>query len=648
MSFPHNFIDDLKSRVLLSQLVGTRVSWDMKKTNTGKGDYWAPCPFHQEKTASFHVDDQKGYYYCFGCHAKGNHFSFMQEIDNINFMQSVEKLAGIAGVPMPANTPEAKEKYDRAQTLLDIMEQAVNFFKLQLKTNAGAAARTYIEQRGLTDDTITAFDIGFAPTGKALFQHLRDKNHAHTDIIACGLAIQPDDQPNDPNAGFDRFRNRIMFPIRNSAGRCIAFGGRAMDENAPAKYLNSPETDLFDKGRTLYNFAPARTAAGKAGRLIVTEGYMDVLALSQHGFTDALAPLGTAISPYQLGLMWQIQPEPIIALDGDTAGLRAAHRVIDIALPILKAGQSLRFALLPEGLDPDDVLKTGGAAAMNRILQNATPLVDFLWNREIGGKTFDTPEKRAVLDGRINMLIGQINDSSLQFHYKTMLNQRKSELFFTSREKKWGGKKTAGKATMAAKNSPLATAGKDAVIHNNISIILCAALLNPHAAAAVEATLELVQIPAKFTNLEKIHAALLRNLHDCLSVNNPSEALLTAIKTQTGEDPMQTLLQPKPLRINPDLRPDADPQKLERLLGDTLNRHLAEIGLHQEIADSIELGEDARDENTTWRLQEAIKNKEKTAQIPNDFSAQISEAEEEASNYLDNIQKKQIWVKKKR
>ena len=325
MSLPPGFIDELRTRVSLSQVVGRKVTWDMRKSNMAKGDWWAPCPFHQEKSASFHVDDRKGFYYCFGCHAKGDAVTFVKEADNVSFMEAVEILAREAGMQMPARDPKAAEKADRRTQLAAVMEEAVKWFRLQLKTSAAAEARAYLEKRRMSPAAQDRWEIGFAPDQRqGLFNALTQKGIAADLIVEAGLCAKPE----DGGAPYDRFRGRIIFPIRDARGRAISLGGRAMDPNARAKYLNGPETDLFDKGRNLYNHGPAREAAGKGQALIVAEGYMDVIALSEAGFAATVAPLGTAVTEDQLRLLWRISDEPIIALDGDTAGFRAALRVI--------------------------------------------------------------------------------------------------------------------------------------------------------------------------------------------------------------------------------------------------------------------------------------------------------------------------------
>ena len=426
MSLPPGFFDELRDRTSLARVVGRKVVWDARKSNPGKGDMWAPCPFHQEKTASFHVDDTKGFYYCFGCHAKGDAIRFVRETENAGFMEAVEILAREAGMQMPARDPEAQERADRRTELAGVMEQAVQYFRLQLKTAAGAGARDYLDSRRMPDATQEQFGIGFAPDARrGLHAHLTGKGVAPDLIIEAGLCAQPE----DGGAPYDRFRGRIIFPIRDPRGRAIALGGRAMDPNARAKYLNSPETPLFDKGRCLYNHGPAREAAGKGQPLIVAEGYMDVIALVGAGFGAAVAPLGTAITEDQLRLLWRIAPEPVIALDGDTAGLRAARRLIDLALPMLEAGKSLRFAIMPEGLDPDDLIRARGRGAMQAVIAAARPMVSLLWQRETEGRVFDSPERRAGLDKALRAAIGRIPDTSVRGHYGEEIKRLRWELF---------------------------------------------------------------------------------------------------------------------------------------------------------------------------------------------------------------------------
>ena len=431
MLLPPGFLDELRTRLSLSRVVGRKVAWDAHKSNQGEGDMWAPCPFHHEKTASFHVDDRKGFYYCFGCQAKGDAISFVRETENVSFIESVEILAGEAGLTMPARDPKAQEKYDRCSRLAEVIELAVKFYSLQLKSGAGRDARDYLTRRGLDAQALDRWEIGFAPDGwRALWDYLRDRDVAEELVLGAGLAKSS----NKGNKPYDRFRNRIMFPIRDPHRRCIAFGGRAMDPNDSAKYLNSPETELFEKGRSLYNHGPARQEAGQGRPLIVAEGYMDVIALAEAGYGASVAPLGTAITEHQLQLLWRISNEAVIAMDGDTAGRCAAMRTVDLALPLLEAGNSLRFALMPEGKDPDDLLRTDGSDAVRDVLEGAIPMIKLLWQRETEGKVFDSPERKAALDKSLREKITLIRDPSIRSHYVREFNDLRWQLFRPQRQ----------------------------------------------------------------------------------------------------------------------------------------------------------------------------------------------------------------------
>ena len=426
MSLPNGFLDELRSRICLSDVVGRKVQWDLRKSNQARGDMWAPCPFHQEKTASFHVDDNKGFYYCFGCQAKGDAIGFIKETENVNFIEAVEILASEVGLQMPEFDPKSKEKADRNKILLEIMEQSVNFFRLTLNSNQGKHALEYLKKRGLSSDAIERFEIGFASADQTtLTQKLIDKGYDLDAIIETGMSVKSDES----NRLYDRFRGRIMFPIRDSRGRCIAFGGRSLDPTARAKYLNSPETPLFDKGSNLYNLVSARSAVGRGEPLIVAEGYMDVIALDSGNFNGAIAPLGTAITEKQLQLMWRISPEPIIALDGDKAGLRAAYRLIDLSLPLLRTGKALRFSIMPEGKDPDDLIRNEGASVLKNLIDEAVPMVDLIWKRETEGKSFDSPERRSGLDKSLSDAIALIKDKNLKNHYRDALFQARRQFF---------------------------------------------------------------------------------------------------------------------------------------------------------------------------------------------------------------------------
>jgi DNA primase len=424
MRFSQQFLDELRDRVTISEVVGRRVTWDRKKTNAGRGDYWACCPFHGEKSPSFHCEDRKGRYHCFGCGVTGDHFRFLMELDGVPFNEAVQQIADIAGVPLPAPDPETERRERERHNLFDVMELATRFFQDQLQSAGGAKARAYLRDRGLTGRTIEAFRLGYSPDSRnALKEFLASKGVAKEQIEACGLVVHGPDVP----VSYDRFRDRIMFPILSSREKVIAFGGRALSPDAPAKYLNSNETELFSKGQVLFNFARARRAipaADGGGTVIVVEGYMDVIALAQAGVENAVAPLGTALTENQLQLLWKMVPVPVLCFDGDRAGMRAASRAVDLALPALKPGQSLRIALLPDGKDPDDLVKIEGRAPFDKVISDARALADMVWLRETSGAVFETPEKRAELEARLKQVTQAIGDENVRRHYQQDMRDR--------------------------------------------------------------------------------------------------------------------------------------------------------------------------------------------------------------------------------
>jgi DNA primase len=431
MRFPDSFLDDIRDRLRISEVVGQRVTFDKKKTNAARGDYWANCPFHGENTPSFHCEDRKGRYYCFGCGASGDHFRFLTELDGLSFAEAVERLAMQAGLPMPVMNPREREKEEKRKTLFDVMELAGQFFQNQLHEASGADARAYLRGRGLSPAIQQEFGIGFAPDSRnSLKQFLAAKGIDAAQMEACGLV----NHGPDIAVSYDKFRGRIMFPIPDSRERIIAFGGRAMAPDALAKYLNSPETELFHKSNVLYNFAKARKPAYDKGQVIAVEGYMDVIALHAAGFGNAVAPMGTALTEAQINLLWRMHSEPMLCFDGDNAGLKAAYRAADLALPLLKPGHSIRFAMMPEGQDPDDLLKESGPEALSEVLNSALPLADMVWNREISTGVHNTPERRAELEARMRQIIGTIRDESVRRHYEQDVRDRLSGYFSSNQE----------------------------------------------------------------------------------------------------------------------------------------------------------------------------------------------------------------------
>ena len=594
MSLPPGFLDELRTRVSLSQIVGKKVMWDMRKSNQGKGDWWAPCPFHQEKSASFHVDDRKGFYYCFGCHAKGDVISFLKDSENMGFMEAVETLAQEAGMQMPARDPAAAKKAEKRAGLADVMELAVKHYRMMLGSGAATQARAYLEKRGLTRETQERFEIGFAPEGwQGLWDHLRNKDIPDQMILAAGLA-KPSEKGRNP---YDVFRNRIMFPIRDARGRCIAFGGRAMDPQDKAKYLNSPETELFDKGRSLYNHGPAREAVGKGQPLIVAEGYMDVIALASAGFAGAVAPLGTAVTEHQLAMLWAVNPEPVVALDGDTAGLRAAMRLMHVALPLLESGKSLRFALLPEGKDPDDLIRAEGPAAMQGVLDRAFPLVDLLWREATEGKSFDSPERRAALDADLRNAIKKIPDPSLRRHYGDAIKEMRYHLFRPQRGSTWQPRKKTEPIRSSTRASALTAGGPMAEDAMREAVILATIISTPEAVATFEGQLELMD--CHDPDNARMRDLVLRHY------GQGSTAIRDSIADILGPGPLDRLMTQPHVAICPTVRKPGDADLARMTLAEELAKLKARRGLADEIAEAEEELSGAADEAVTHRLSAA-------------------------------------------
>jgi DNA primase len=421
VAFPPGFLDELRSRISLSGLIGRRV----KLVRRGR-EFAGLCPFHHEKTPSFYVVEDKSFFHCFGCGAHGDVIGFAMRADNLDFVEAIEKLAGEAGLAVPQATPQERERAQRQKTLLEAAEAAAAFYEQRLWAPGGVRARGYLQGRGLDPQIIRRFRLGWAPDERQALRRALEPEFSDPLLIEAGLRRQPAE--GEPS---DYFRNRLMFPISDRAGRVIAFGGRVLGDGQP-KYLNSPDSPLFEKGRVLYGWSAARAAVirdeeGSPGA-IVTEGYMDVIALHQAGFATAVAPLGTALTEFQLHELWRLTPEPLLCFDGDGAGRRAAARAMRRALPLLRPGQSLRFVTLPAGEDPDSVIRQAGRGTFDEMLAAARPLSTVLWESELGAGRLDTPERRAALERRLMDQIGLIADRAVHAEYRRFLRDRLFDL----------------------------------------------------------------------------------------------------------------------------------------------------------------------------------------------------------------------------
>jgi DNA primase len=421
MRFTPQFLDELRARLPVSEVVGRRV----KLRKQGR-EFIGLSPFNKEKSPSFTVNDQKGFFHDFSSGKHGDIFGFVMETEGVGFPEAVERLAQMAGVPLPKVSHEDEARDARRKTLHDVMELAAKYFEATLAGRTGARARGYLADRGLDSATQLKFRLGYATSERfALKEHLGSHGIPVEDMVEAGLLVSGDDIA----LPFDRFRDRVMFPITDLRGRVIAFGGRALEKDAQAKYLNSPETPLFHKGATLYNIASARQAAHDGAPIVAVEGYVDVIAMVSAGFAATVAPLGTALTEDQLALLWKMADEPVLCFDGDNAGLRAAYRAVEIAMPRLKPGKSLKFALLPQGQDPDDLVRSAGRDAVADVIGAARPLADMLWARETEGHSFDTPERRAALEARLNEVTTTIADDSVRKYYRQDFSARLGAFF---------------------------------------------------------------------------------------------------------------------------------------------------------------------------------------------------------------------------
>jgi len=424
MAFPPQFLEELRTRLALSDVVSKR----LRLIRAGR-EFKAPCPFHNEKSPSFYVNDQKGFFHCFGCGAHGDIIGFVMRHDNLAFPEAVEQLAGEAGLAVPRPTDEDRHRYERRKTLHDLVEQAARWFEQQLHAPAGRAGLEYFHRRGLDTEAMARFRLGFAPGDSgALRAHLLKLNFAEEDMVTAGLLKRPD----DGRTPYSFFRNRVMFPVTDRRGQVVAFGGRILEGDGP-KYVNSAETPLFSKGTLLYGLSRARQAAADGKPVIVAEGYMDVIALVRAGFEGAVAPLGTALTETQVQELWKLIPAsekvPFLCFDGDNAGRRAAWRAVERILPHLAPGQSARVAFLPEGEDPDSLIRAQGAKAMGALLEQAIPLAEAVWRMETEGKPTDSPESKAAVKAAVEARVATIGDRDVQSFYRTEMRRRVDEAF---------------------------------------------------------------------------------------------------------------------------------------------------------------------------------------------------------------------------
>ncbi len=603
MRYPPSILEEIRARLPASAVVGRKVR--LKKA----GREWKGLsPFNAEKTPSFYVNDQKQFYHCFSSGKHGDIFTFLMETEGLSFPEAVERLAGEAGVPLPKLTPENRAEETKRKSLHEVMELATAFFEASLQERVGAKARDYLDRRALTPETRQRFRIGYAPGERfALRDHLAGKGVPVETMVEAGLLVTGE----DVSVPYDRFRDRVMFPISDVRGRVVAFGGRALSADVPAKYLNSPDTPLFQKGRLLYNLHNARAPAHDRGTVVAVEGYVDVIALSVAGFPHAVAPLGTALTEDQLGLLWRMADEPILCFDGDKAGRRAAYRAVDLALPLLSAGKSLRFALLPEGQDPDDLARSGGAPAIERVLGSARPLVEMLWSRELEAGPTDTPERRAAHERRLKEALGVIRDETLKRYYREDIETRLRALNPGGGQgrspRRNGGQRQDRRGPVLNLHSTGLTVSpllaRSAIFTGSSTespreaTILSALLMHPellHDHAETLAELELDGGGARSVRTVLLDAAASHGSHDGTSLH----ARLERAGLAEAAERLAAQVRPGDRWM---LDPHADPMRLEDALKQAITLHRRSHTLHTELrAAERALAEDESEANLAW------------------------------------------------
>ena len=622
MRFTPSFLDEIKARLPVSEVVRRRV----KLVKAGR-EWKGLSPFNAEKSPSFFVNDQKMAWFDFSSGNNGNIFDFVMRTEGLSFPEAVERLAGEAGLQMPVVSRESEQRERERATLQDVMELAAAFFEAQLQAREGARARGYLADRGVAPAVQRQFRIGYSPAERfALRDHLAGKGVLAEQMIEAGLLVHGEDIA----VPYDRFRDRVMFPICDRSGRVIAFGGRTMDKEVSAKYLNSPETPLFHKSHVLFNHHNARKAAHDKGVVIAVEGYVDVISMSAVGFTNVVAPMGTALTPEQCELLWRMAEEPVLCFDGDKAGRKAAYRAIETALPLIGAGKSLRVAFLPDGQDPDDLARSGGADAIEAVLGASRPLVDVLWTRETEAGQLDTPERRAALERRLFETIKAITDETLRRHYRQEIEARLGALFGRAAgggggygkqgvrrapQAQGGGFRPAGgrfgapppprgyleqavPASPSLTRSSLFASGR-AVISQREALITLISVNHPRLTATYAEDLAGLD----FANRDLVHLvdSVLGRLSDPYidapavraAIEKAGQAeLLGRVERAAGQSTAWCV------------RPDAEERDAEEVLKQALALHRRARALHNELRSAeLALGEDATDENLN-RLRE--------------------------------------------
>ncbi len=527
MSIQNNITEEIKSKILLSEVIQNYVNWDSKKSNISKGIYWACCPFHNEKTASFTVDNSKNTYHCFGCNAHGDAFKFLMDHQNIQFREALTILAGMSGVKLnPSNNYNPIEDQKR-QILQTINEEASNFFRGELLKQENKQALNYLETRGLGAEDINKFALGYARGDGKLIPHLNSIGYNNNQIQEAGLIIE-----NDQGNFYERFRNRIIFPITNPQNKIIAFGGRDLSGNSQAKYINSPETKIFQKKNILYNFYNAKNVRNTDRKILAVEGYFDCISLSVNGFPNSVATMGTSISQDQIKLLWQLSSIPLLCYDGDEAGIKAAERVVELIFPILKPGYSMNFVFLPKGMDPDDVIKDYGTEYLNELSNNSISLIDLFWNLHINDPDYGTPEERAHIQSHMNAMINRIENIEVRKQYSLHINDKLNAFW---KSKSFESNKVFFKNKIKKPSSDLIrklNVGNNNLVYKKEEIYLIQALLN-YPEILSDHSDDLITIKLSDDKLDKLKSEIIETIYS-KKITNQNVSHLGSILVEKG------------------------------------------------------------------------------------------------------------------
>ena len=575
MQFSDRFLHELQRKLRFASLLAGTIAWDMKKSRSSQGVYWACCPFHSEKTPSFKFDESKGLYHCFGCHEGGNAIQLYQKLNGYSFQEAVRNLAREAGMPLPRPKAPDSRQERVVPALLDIVEQADRFYRRKLVSGEGREALAYLGRRGVDQAAIREFGLGLAPDGRdLLFRHLLHRGFEEKRIIEAGLARRPE----DGREPYDVFRNRILYPISDLRDRTIAFGGRAMDSRTKAKYLNSPESDIFHKRKRLYNHARAIRAARRRHQVIVVEGYMDVIALSMAGFEASVAMLGTALSETQLLMLWKMNEEPVVAVDGDEAGMRSANRIAELALPMIESSRTLRFCLFPGGQDPDDFLADNGAEGMRKLVDKAIPLHLMIWRSKTHGIALSTPERRARLEQRLGEAASRIADLPVRRQYARAFKDLTWNRFRNDsrRSPNAGLASGSGQApTLQTRSSLLSSRSERQAPRHHVLENRILAVCVSHPAVIKEFSEQLEEI--EFST--EASSELLYCMLKASAGQSDPGSLRETIEEAVGKDRIRSLLSNAFVTILPSVRESCDIELVRRSLAQMIDEFGAEIGV---------------------------------------------------------------------